>query len=109
VVAWESSIRPAILVDLEVRKLGLAQNKYVSSLELWHWCARNRNRVYVPEWLLAEWGMQVEDTFSDGGSQIPRRALVPVTSMPLPEALPGGPQGEFGPRNNCSISPSSQP
>jgi hypothetical protein len=60
--------------DLEVRKLGLAQNKYVSSLELWHWCARNRNRVYVPEWLLAEWGMQVEDTFNDGGSQIPRRA-----------------------------------
>jgi len=60
--------------DVQVRKLGLAKNKYVSSLELWHWCDRNRNRVWVPEWLLAEWGMQVEDIFSDGGSHIPRRA-----------------------------------
>lgn len=60
--------------DIEVRKLGLSQNKYVSSLALWHWCDRNRNRVYVPEWLLAEWGMQVEDIFSDGGKQTPRRS-----------------------------------
>ena len=60
--------------DVQVRKLGLAKNKYVSSLELWHWCDRNRNRVWVPEWLLAEWGMQVEDIVSDGGSHIPRRA-----------------------------------
>ena len=26
---------------------------------------RNRNRVYVPEWLLKEWGMQVEMNFSE--------------------------------------------
>jgi hypothetical protein len=60
--------------DLQVRKLGLTQNKYVSSVELRRWCDRNCNRSYVPEWLLAEWGIQVEDIFSDGGKQIPRRA-----------------------------------
>jgi hypothetical protein len=31
--------------------------------ELRRWCARNRNRVYVPEWLLEAWGMQVELIF----------------------------------------------
>jgi hypothetical protein len=60
--------------DVQVQKLGLTQSKYVSSFELWNWCHRNRNRVYVPEWLLAEWGMQVEDTFSDGGNHTPNRA-----------------------------------
>jgi hypothetical protein len=46
--------------------LGLTQDKFASSLELWRWCDRNRNRVYVPEWLFSKWGMKVEDTFSDG-------------------------------------------
>jgi hypothetical protein len=60
--------------DLEVRKLGLTQSKYVCSVELRRWCYHNRNRLYVPEWLLAEWGIQVDDTFGDSGSLIPRRA-----------------------------------
>jgi hypothetical protein len=60
--------------DLQVRKLRLTQNKYVSSVELRRWCDRNSNRFYVPEWLLDEWGIHVEDTFSDGGNQIARRA-----------------------------------
>ena len=46
--------------DLQVRKLGLAQDKYVSSLELRRWCERNSNRVYIPEWLLAEWRIHVD-------------------------------------------------
>jgi hypothetical protein len=75
---WGKPMLPAsVLVtefDLEVRKLGLTKPMYVSSGELKRWCDRNRNRFYVPEWLLAEWGMQVEDIFSDGGKQIPRRA-----------------------------------
>ena len=62
--------------DLEVRKLRLTKPMYVSSVELRRWCDHNRNRFYGSEWLLAEWGMQVEDTFSDGGSSIPRRARV---------------------------------
>jgi hypothetical protein len=75
---WGKPMLPASVLatefDLQVRNLGLIQSKYVSSIELWRWCDRNRNRVYIPEWLLAEWGMKVEDTFSEGGNQIPRRA-----------------------------------
>jgi len=53
---------PALLTEfeLEVERLGLAQSEYLYSRELKRWCDRNRNRVYVPEWLLTEWGMQVE-------------------------------------------------
>lgn len=35
-------------------------------MPLKRWCYRNRNRVYFPEWLLAEWGMQVELYFGAG-------------------------------------------
>jgi hypothetical protein len=36
---------------------------YASSRELRLWCERNRNRVYVPEWLLQEWGIAVDEVF----------------------------------------------
>jgi hypothetical protein len=32
--------------------------------ELRTWCAQNRNRYYVPEWLLEEWSITVDPTFS---------------------------------------------
>ena len=75
---WGKPILPAPVLttefDFQVRKLGLDQHMYASSVELKRWCHRNRNRVYVPEWLLVEWGMHVADTFSDGGNQMLRRA-----------------------------------
>jgi hypothetical protein len=37
---------------------------YTSSRALRAWCERNRNRLYVPEWLLKEWGLTVDSTFS---------------------------------------------
>ena len=46
--------------EIEVARLGLRKSQYVASAALKRWCDRHRNRVYVPEWLLAEWGMQVE-------------------------------------------------
>lgn len=46
--------------EMQVRRLRLAERDYVGSRELRHWCDRNRNRFYVPEWLLKEWGFQVE-------------------------------------------------
>lgn len=57
---------PALLTefDAEVERLGLRKSEYVASAELKRWCDRNRNRVYVPEWLLQEWRMQVEMNFS---------------------------------------------
>ena len=53
---------PALQTEFEkqVARLGLAKSEYMYSAELKHWCDRNRNRVYVPEWLLKEWGMAVE-------------------------------------------------
>ena len=50
--------------EILVKRLGLTKLEYVSSAELKRWCERNRNRVYVPEWLLAAWGIQVEAIFS---------------------------------------------
>jgi hypothetical protein len=57
---------PALLTEFEVEaeRLRLGSSEYVASAELKRWCDRNRNRVYVPEWLLREWGMQVETTSS---------------------------------------------
>ena len=50
--------------ELQVRRLGLNKREYVTSTALRLWCQRNRNRVYVPEWLLEAWEMPVEETFS---------------------------------------------
>ena len=53
---------PATATEFEiiVRQLRLVPGTYASSRELKIWCMRNRNRCYVPEWLLQEWGMTVE-------------------------------------------------
>jgi hypothetical protein len=49
---------------MQVELLGLTNAQYVASAQLRHWCERNRNRCYVPEWLLQEWGLTVEAVFS---------------------------------------------
>jgi len=46
--------------ERQVKRLGLEKAQYVDSAALKRWCDQNRNRIYVPEWLLDEWGMQVE-------------------------------------------------
>jgi len=46
--------------DLQVRQLQLTAQMYTSSAELRAWCEQNRNRCYVPEWLLAEWCITVD-------------------------------------------------
>src|ERR1700736_6601594 len=38
--------------ELRARHLQLTPEMYASSRELRTWCERNRNRVYIPEWLL---------------------------------------------------------
>lgn len=50
--------------EIEVERLGLSKPEYVSSAALKRWCERHRNRLYVPEWLLAAWEMEVESIFS---------------------------------------------
>ena len=65
---WGKSTRPlpALLTEFEmqVARLGLPKAQYVTSAPLKRWCERNRNRCYVPEWLLEAWGLTVEATFS---------------------------------------------
>ena len=51
--------------ELRVRNLHLTPEMYASSRELLIWCQQNRNRVYIPEWLLEEWGITVDPNFSD--------------------------------------------
>jgi hypothetical protein len=57
---------PALATEFElrVRRLQLTPEMYASSRELRTWCERNRNRSYIPEWLLEEWDITVDATFS---------------------------------------------
>jgi hypothetical protein len=57
---------PAVATEFEmqVKRIGLTKPQYIASTELKLWCERNRNRVYVPEWLLQAWGIEVESIFS---------------------------------------------
>jgi hypothetical protein len=58
---------PALATEFELRvkQLQLTPEMYASSAELWSWCQQNKNRVYIPEWLLDEWRITVDPTFSD--------------------------------------------
>jgi hypothetical protein len=46
--------------ELRVKQLRLTVAKYSSSAELHTWCQQNRNRCYIPEWLLEEWKINVD-------------------------------------------------
>ena len=58
---------PALATEFElrVRHLQLTPEMYTSSAKLRTWCEQNRNRCYVPEWLLKEWGITVDLGFND--------------------------------------------
>ena len=57
---------PALATEFElrVRRLQLTPEMYTSSVELRLWCQQNRNRIYIPEWLLKEWEITVDLGFS---------------------------------------------
>jgi len=46
--------------ELQAQRLGLTEEGYESSHHLRRWCEYNRDRCYVPEWLLKKWGMPVD-------------------------------------------------
>jgi hypothetical protein len=50
---------------MQVRQLRLTEEMYVLSDELRGWCEQNRNRVYIPEWLLETWDITVDPNVSD--------------------------------------------
>jgi hypothetical protein len=54
--------RPAETTGFEeqVQQLGLNERTCEASRELKQWCERNKDRCYIPEWLLKRWGMFVD-------------------------------------------------
>ena len=48
--------------EMQVKRMGLIQSQFFASAELKRWCDVNRNRVYIPEWLLDAWRMSVDVT-----------------------------------------------
>ena len=46
--------------ESQVLRLGLTRKTYTASAKLRAWCENNKNRCYIPEWLLAEWGITVD-------------------------------------------------
>jgi hypothetical protein len=46
--------------EMQMRKLGLTAATCTHSNDLRTWCQQNRNRCYIPEWLLDAWGIEVE-------------------------------------------------
>jgi hypothetical protein len=46
--------------ELLASQLRLTTEMYASSPALRAWCEHNKNRWYVPEWLLAKWSMSVD-------------------------------------------------
>jgi hypothetical protein len=59
-------VAPAIPTEFEMRanQLRLTPETYVDSEELRCWCERNRNRCYIPEWLLDAWDLPVDPDLS---------------------------------------------
>ena len=45
--------------EVQARRLGLTKEQYSNSAQLRMWCEHNRNRCYIPEWLLGQWGILV--------------------------------------------------
>ena len=61
---WGGPLAPILArpteFEIMVRRLQLTPELYAASRELRRWGQLNRNRCYIPEWLLEEWGMDVE-------------------------------------------------
>jgi len=50
--------------EMQARQLHLTAEQYVVSAELREWCKENRNRCYIPEWLLKAWNISVDADLS---------------------------------------------
>ncbi len=51
--------------EQQMERLNLNEYNCAGSDELRRWCERNKNRCYIPEWLLKHWGMSVEPNVTD--------------------------------------------
>ena len=65
---WGRPIQPVSILctefEMQVTQLHLTAEQYVVSAELREWCKENRNRCYIPEWLLKTWNISVDADLS---------------------------------------------
>jgi hypothetical protein len=65
---WGKPMEPVPAVptafEEQVQRLGLNEHTCVTSEELRQWCKRNKDRCYIPESLLKQWGIAVDPNFS---------------------------------------------
>jgi len=56
---------PVLPTEFEVlaKSLGLREKNYANSEELRSWCQHNKNRCYIPEWLLKKWDLAVDVSY----------------------------------------------
>jgi hypothetical protein len=50
----------ATAFEERMKQLGLTKQTCADSAELRRWCERNKDRCYIPEWLLKEWAIPVD-------------------------------------------------
>ena len=50
--------------EMQIMKLHLTPENYIRSSELRSWCEENKNRCYIPEWLLKAWNITVNADLS---------------------------------------------
>ena len=57
---------PNVLTAFEeqVQELGLNEQTCATSEKLKQWCERNKDRCYIPEWLLMQWRISVDPNVS---------------------------------------------
>ena len=48
----------------QIKKLGLSEQTCATSEKLKEWCERNKDRCYIPDWLLKQWRITVDPNFS---------------------------------------------
>jgi hypothetical protein len=65
---WGKPMKPVPDVpsafEKQVEELGLTEHTCIASDELRQWCKRNKDRCYIPERLLKEWGITVDPNVS---------------------------------------------
>jgi hypothetical protein len=68
--------------EWQLRRLGLSEQTCVHSKKLREWCESNKDRVYIPEWLLKQWGMSVDPSLSNVSAVSPRSRSLEIRFSP---------------------------
>jgi hypothetical protein len=64
--------------EIETRRLGLTIETCAASYELRRWCERNKDRCYIPEWLLKDRNIQVNPNAA-WPARLPHESPITIT------------------------------